>query len=113
MAAATSMSNADRQTGTTNPTVTNGNGTTGAIEIRDRIRELRRVRAGSLLPNPKNWRRHSKAQADALRGLLTEIGFAGALLVRELPDGRLTLIDGHLRAETKPEAMVPVLLLDV
>jgi Arc/MetJ family transcription regulator len=48
-----------------------------------------------------------------LRGLLTEIGFAGALLVRELPDGRLTLIDGHLRAGTTPEAMVPVLLLDV
>jgi hypothetical protein len=81
--------------------------------IRDRIRELRRVRARDLLANPKNWRVHSKAQSAALRGLLSEIGYADALLVRELPDGRLVLIDGHLRAETTPSAMVPVLILDV
>ena len=83
------------------------------IEIRDRIRELRRVRAKDLVPNPKNWRRHPKAQADALRGLLAEVGYADALLVRELPDGRLMLIDGHLRAETTPDSEVPVLVLDV
>jgi len=81
--------------------------------IRDRIRELRRVRARDLLANPKNWRVHPKAQSAALRGLLSEIGYADALLVRELPDGRLVLIDGHLRAETTPSAMVPVLILDV
>ena len=81
--------------------------------IRDRIRELRRVHAKDLLPNPKNWRRHPKAQADALRGLLGEIGYADALLVRELADGRLMLIDGHLRAETTPDLEVPVLILDV
>ena len=66
-----------------------------------------------MLPNPKNWRRHPKAQVDALRGLLAEIGYADALLARELPDGRLMLIDGHLRAETTPDAQVPVLVLDV
>jgi DNA modification methylase len=85
----------------------------GAAQIRDRIKGFRRVRARDLLLNPKNWRRHPKAQADALRGLLTEIGYADALLVRELPDGRLMLIDGHLRAETTPDLMVPVLVLDV
>lgn len=83
------------------------------IRIHDRIRELRRVRAHDLLPNPKNWRRHPKAQVDALRGLLTEIGYADALLARELPDGRLMLIDGHLRAETTPNMEVPVLVLDL
>src|SRR5580704_3925525 len=83
------------------------------IEIRDRIRELRRMRAKDLVPNPKNWRRHPKAQADALRGLLAEVGYADALLVRELSDGRLMLIDGHLRAETTPDSEVPVLVLDV
>jgi DNA modification methylase len=82
------------------------------VKIRDRITELRRVRAGALLPNPKNWRRHPKAQADALRGLLSEIGYADALLARETPKG-LMLIDGHLRAETTPDAEVPVLVLDV
>ena len=83
------------------------------IRIQDRIRELRRVKARDLLPNPKNWRRHPKAQVNALRGLLTEIGYADALLARELPDGRLMLVDGHLRAETTPDAQVPVLVLDV
>jgi hypothetical protein len=85
----------------------------GAAQIRDRIKTLRRVRAGDLLINPKNWGRHPKAQADALRGLLEEIGYADALIARELEDGRLMLIDGHLRAETTPDAQVPVLVLDV
>src|SRR5271169_178149 len=74
------------------------------IQIRDRIKELRRFRAKDLLPNPKNWRRHPKAQVEALRDLLAEVGYADALLVRELADGRLMLIDGHLRAETTPNA---------
>jgi len=81
--------------------------------IRDRIRELRRVPANELVVNPRNWRRHPKGQADALRGLLTEIGYADALLARELPDGRLLLIDGHLRKDTTPDAQLPVLILDV
>jgi DNA modification methylase len=83
------------------------------LRIRDRIRELRRVPAKDLVPNPKNWRRHPKAQAAALRGLLGEIGYSDALLVRELPDRKLMLIDGHLRAETTPDAQVPVLVLDL
>jgi ParB-like nuclease family protein len=83
------------------------------MEIRDRVVEMRRVRARELVPNPKNWRRHPKVQADALRGLLDEIGIADALLVRELPDRRLQLIDGHLRAETMPDEEVPVLVLDL
>ena len=83
------------------------------MHIRDRIKELRRVRASDLLPNPRNWRTHPAAQQDALRGLLAEVGYADALLARELADGTLMLIDGHLRAETTPEADVPVLVLDV
>jgi DNA modification methylase len=83
------------------------------MEIRDRVIELRRVRAKYLVPNPKNWRRHPKAQANALRALLGEVGIADALLVRELQDGRLLLIDGHLRAETMPDEEVPVLVLDL
>jgi hypothetical protein len=82
-------------------------------QIPDRIRELRRVWASELVPNPKNWRRHPKEQAAALKGLLAEVGYADALLARELPDGRLMLIDGHLRAETTKRAMVQILVLDV
>lgn len=83
------------------------------FKVRDRIKELRRVRAKDLVRNPKNWRRHPRAQVEALQGLLAEVGYADALLARALPDGRLTLIDGHLRAETTPDAIVPVLVLDV
>lgn len=83
------------------------------MKIRDRVQELRRVRAGDLVPNPKNWRTHPKTQADALKGILAEVGYADALLARELPDGTLMLVDGHLRAETTPEQEVPVLVLDI
>src|SRR5450756_118671 len=82
------------------------------MKIRDRIVELRRVRAADLRPNPKNWRTHPKAQQEALRGILAEVGYADALLARETPEG-LQLIDGHLRAEITPDVEVPVLILDV
>jgi DNA modification methylase len=83
------------------------------MNIRNRVKALRNVRAADLTPNPKNWRTHPKAQQDALRGILAEVGYADALLARELPDGSLVLVDGHLRAETTPEQEVPVLVLDI
>ena len=83
------------------------------MRIRDRIKELRRVPASELQPHPMNWRTHPRAQQEALRGVLAEVGYADALLVRESTDGQLMLIDGHLRAETTPDSIVPVLILDV
>jgi hypothetical protein len=83
------------------------------MHIRDRIKEFRRVKAGTLRPHPRNWRTHPPAQRDALRGVLAEVGYADALLVRQLPDGALQLIDGHLRAEITPDMEVPVLVLDL
>ena len=81
--------------------------------MRDRIKELRRVPASRLKPHPRNWRTHPGAQRHALMSLLQEIGCANALLVRELPDGALQLLDGHLRADLAADAEVPVLVLDV
>ena len=80
--------------------------------VGDRIKELRRVPVSDLVPNPKNWRIHPNAQKDAMSGLLDEIGYADALIAYE-KDGELILIDGHLRAEATPDAIVPVLILDV
>jgi DNA modification methylase len=80
--------------------------------IRDRIKELRRVRAGDLIPNPSNWRKHGEKQRSAMLGVLQEIGYADAVLARETKKG-LEIIDGHLRAETTPDMEVPVLVLDV
>ncbi len=83
------------------------------MTIRNRIKELRNVLASSLTPNPKNWRTHPQAQSEAMRGILAEIGYADSLIARELPDGSLMLIDGHLRAETTPDEMVPVQIVDL
>jgi ParB-like chromosome segregation protein Spo0J len=83
------------------------------MKIRDRIKELRRVPASQLQPNPRNWRTHPTAQQDSLKAVLAEVGYADALLARETSEGGLMLIDGHLRAETTPDQEVPVLILDV
>lgn len=80
--------------------------------IRDRIKELRRVTASDLRPDPDNWRKHPPQQRAALQGILREIGYADALLARETPSG-LMLIDGHLRADLDPDAEVPVLVVDL
>ncbi|MBL8825384.1 MAG: hypothetical protein JNM18_00265 [Planctomycetaceae bacterium] len=56
------------------------------MQVRDRIREFRRVKASELRPHPKNWRMHPPEQQDALRGVL---------------------------AETTPDAEVPVLIVDL
>ncbi|QDU54315.1 ParB N-terminal domain-containing protein [Aeoliella mucimassa] len=83
------------------------------MHIIDRVKELRRVPASELKPNPRNWRIHPAQQQDALRGVLADVGFADAVVARELPDGTLELVDGHLRAETMGDALVPVLVVDL
>lgn len=83
------------------------------ILIKNRIKELRYVPANQIRPNPKNWRTHPEQQANALRGIYAEVGHVGAVLARELPDGTLMLIDGHLRAETCGDSPIPVLVLDL
>jgi hypothetical protein len=47
-----------------------------------------------------------------MRGLLAEIGYAGAVIARETSDG-LMLIDGQLRSEIGADEQIPVLVLDV
>lgn len=81
--------------------------------IKDRVKGLRRVLAGDLVQNQKNWRTHPQEQRSAIAGVLKQIGYASALIARELPDGRLELLDGHLRAETTPDMEVPVLVVDL
>jgi hypothetical protein len=79
---------------------------------KDRIVELRRVRAGDLAPAPLNWRNHPVQQKEAMRGILTDIGYADAVLARETSEG-LQLIDGHLRTSLNDEQIIPVLVLDL
>src|SRR3979409_1958875 len=81
--------------------------------IRNRIKAHRRVRAGDLVPHEWNYRLHPEGQRDALWALYKEVGFARSLLAYELPDGRLKLIDGHLRREMDADMEVEVEVLDV
>lgn len=80
---------------------------------RNRIIGHRRVRAGDLIPHECNWRRHPPEQRAALVALYGEVGFARSLLAYELADGRLQLIDGHLRRDIDPDMLVDVEVLDV
>src|SRR4051794_8892571 len=81
--------------------------------IRNRIKGHRRVRAGDLVPHEWNYRLHPDGQRDALLAVYAEVGFARSLLAYELPDGRLKLIDGHLRRDLDPDMEVEVEVLDV
>ena len=83
--------------------------------MKDRIVELRRVKASELAPNPKNWREHPDIQKSALRAVLEEVGIADALIAynSDRAGGALTLIDGHLRRDEEPDTEWPVLVLDL
>src|SRR6266853_901255 len=81
--------------------------------IRNRIKAHRLVRAGDLVPHEFNFRTHPGHQRAALEALYREVGFARSLLAYELPDGRLKLIDGHLRRDIDPDMEVEVEILDV
>ena len=81
--------------------------------IKSRIIEHVVVRAGDLVPHELNPRRHSQEQREALHDLYEEIGFARSVLAYRQPDGRLKLIDGHLRQSIDPEMRIEVEVLDV
>lgn len=81
--------------------------------MRNRICDHRTARAGDLVPHPLNWRTHPEGQRRALEALYEEVGFARSLLAYERPDGRLQLIDGHLRRDMTPDEEVTVEVLDV
>ncbi len=81
--------------------------------MRSRIKEHRRVKARDLVPHELNPRTHTPQQRAILTELYQQVGFARSLLAYETADGRLKLIDGHLRASLTPDDEVDVEILDV
>jgi hypothetical protein len=103
-----------------------------------RIRGLAMLPGSRIRPAPKNFRLHPAKQRAAMRGLLAEIGVAGAVLVW-VPDvaararlralepgdavafaawllayaGDFVLYDGHLRAEEVRDQPLPALVTDL
>ena len=83
-----------------------------SIIFKDRIKEFRRIKASELLDNKDNWRVHPEAQRKLLSRVLSDIGFADALVVR-IVDNKYELLDGHLRKDIAREQEVPVLIVDL
>jgi hypothetical protein len=85
------------------------------VNVRDRVREFRRIAATELQDNTGNWREHPLTQRQVLRSVMEQVGIAGALLVYESErnGGALTLVDGHLRKGDYPGVEWPCLVLDV
>jgi hypothetical protein len=81
--------------------------------VRNRIKGHCRVRAGDLVPHELNFRLHPEQQRAALEALYHEVGFARSLLAYEMPDGRLKLLDGHMRRDLDPDMLAEVEVLDV
>lgn len=68
----------------------------GGSAWRNRVVGFTEKPANQFTANALNFRRHPNAQREAFRGVLAEIGFAGAVL-ENVRTGNL--LDGHLRIE--------------
>lgn len=79
----------------------------------NRIIRSENVDPTSLTPNPKNWRKHPKFQAEAMNGVLDDVGWIQDVIVNERTGN---LIDGHLRLELarkNKESTIPVKYVDL
>lgn len=71
------------------------------------------VDPATLTPHPQNWRQHNDRQADALTGVLREVGWVQRVIVNERTGH---LLDGHLRVALALDARaatVPVVYVDL
>lgn len=86
-----------------------------ARKVRSRIAELATISGREIAEHPDQYRFHPKAERDAFRGLVDEIGIAEAVLAyrSERNDGALVLINGHMRISEYPDADWPVLITDL
>ena len=82
------------------------------MQVNDRIKEIRTVKASEILPNPKNWRTHPEEQKNAMMGAFAEIGNIDVLKCVETEKG-LMLIDGHLRTDILGDNEIKVAILDL
>lgn len=82
------------------------------MQVNDRIKEIRTIKASEILPNPKNWRTHPEEQKNAMMGAFAEIGNIDVLKCVETEKG-LMLIDGHLRTDILGDNEIKVAILDL
>jgi hypothetical protein len=85
-------------------------------QLRNRVKEIKRLKASEVAANPKNFRLHNDHQRQQFRSILGEVGFSGVSLAyySERNGGALTLLDGHMRSEeVGPDFESDFAILDV
>ncbi len=79
-----------------------------------RIKSIEWLTSDQLVANENNFRLHPMEQRQRLRAAFKEIGWTGVLVGRKRPDGKVELIDGHLRKDELPAGVkVPVAITDL
>lgn len=80
---------------------------------RNRIAGHAEVDPRTLEAHPGNWRKHPQPQADALTGVLNDVGWVQSVIVNQRTD---RIIDGHLRvaeAVKRGQPSIPVVYVDL
>jgi hypothetical protein len=97
-----------------------GTSEAGIERFRERIVEMRRVRAGDIEPHPSNPRTHTGQQMGAVTGMLVEVGKFRPLIAFPAdglgPAGdfsRLMYADGHCREKINPDEVWTVCVTDL
>lgn len=82
---------------------------------RERLIEVRQMRAGDVLPHPLNPKIHPPSQNEALTGLLEDVGKCDILKAyhSEREGGQLVFFDGHARQGLKPDEVWNIGIYDV
>ena len=82
---------------------------------RERLMEVRQMRAGDVLPHPLNPKIHPPSQNEALTGLLEDVGKCDILKAyhSEREGGKLVFFDGHARQGLKPDEVWNIGIYDV
>lgn len=80
-------------------------GTSQGVKWRNRIVGHEEVAPDQLLAHPENFRRHSKAQQEAMAAVFEDVGWVQNIIVNKR-SGRV--IDGHMRVEMAMREGIPV-----
>ena len=82
---------------------------------RERLIEVKQMRAGDIEPHPLNPKIHPPSQNEALTGLLEDVGKCDILKAyySQREGGKLVFFDGHARQGLKPDEIWNVGIYDV
>lgn len=85
-----------------------------SIAVRNRNKEIRKVRVGDLWDNPANHRMHGDQQKAVMADVLKEIGYLGTAIAFEMEGGGYRLLDGHCRKNLlNPDEEIDVCIVDL